>query len=380
MTPPRDTLAFAPESLYTWLKPPKIMVSPREERIFARFVVCSIVENEMRIEADRKLDFDDVLIRPKRSRLKSRAEVDLSRTFRTPHAGREISGVPVIAANMDSVGTLKMAAALAEHRMFTALDKHYTTEELQAGVKGDFTFITFGIEDLKKIDALMEALKSNKADKICLDVANGYTEAFVEFIEEVRAHHPDKIIMAGNVATADMTEALILAGADIVKVGIGPGSACMTRAMTGIGFPQLSAIIECADAAHGLSGMICADGGCKMPGDVAKAFGAGADFVMLGGMLAGHTESLSDEQLKNLDKTENIIEYYGMSSEVAMNKYSGGVAKHRAAEGRVVRVPYRGDVAHTVQDILGGIRSACTYVGAPTLKQLSKRTTFVVKN
>ncbi len=334
----------------------------------------------MRIEADRKLDFDDVLIRPKRSRLKSRAEVDLNRTFRTPHAGKEISGVPVIAANMDTVGTLKMAAALSEYRMFTALDKHFSTEELKAQVKGDFTFITFGIEDLKKIDALMDALKSNHADKICLDVANGYTEAFVELIEEVRKHHPNKIIMAGNVTTADMTEALILAGADIVKVGIGPGSACMTRAMTGVGYPQISAIIECADAAHGLSGLICADGGCKMPGEVAKAFGAGADFVMLGGMLAGHTESLTDEQLANLDKNDNIVEYYGMSSEVAMNKYSGGVAQHRASEGRVVRIPYRGDVAHTVQDILGGIRSACTYVGAPSLKQLSKRTTFVIKN
>ncbi len=334
----------------------------------------------MRIEADRKLDFDDVLIRPKRSRLKSRAEVDLNRTFMTPHAGKEISGVPVIAANMDTVGTLKMAAALSEYRMFTALDKHFSTEELKAQVKGDFTFITFGIEDLKKIDALMDALKSNHADKICLDVANGYTEAFVELIAEVRKHHPGKIIMAGNVTTADMTEALILAGADIVKVGIGPGSACMTRAMTGVGYPQISAIIECADAAHGLSGLICADGGCKMPGDVAKAFGAGADFVMLGGMLAGHTESLTDAQLASLDKNDNIVEYYGMSSEVAMNKYSGGVAQHRASEGRVVRIPYRGDVAHTVQDILGGIRSACTYVGASSLKQLSKRTTFVIKN
>jgi len=171
---------------------------------------------------------------------------------------------------------------------------------------------------------------------------------------------------------------LVLAGADIVKVGIGPGSACMTRAMTGVGYPQLSSIIECADAAHGLGGLICADGGCKMPGDVAKAFGAGADFVMLGGMLAGHTESLSDEQLK-IAKEGNKVEYYGMSSEVAMNKYSGGVAKHRAAEGRVVKVEYRGDVDHTVRDILGGIRSACTYVGASCLKELSKRTTFVIK-
>jgi GMP reductase len=196
----------------------------------------------------------------------------------------------------------------------------------------------------------------------------------------VRAHHPGKIIMAGNVATPDMTEALILAGADIVKVGIGPGSACMTRAMTGIGYPQLSAIIECADAAHGLSGLICADGGCKQPGDVAMAFAAGADFVMLGGMFAGHTECMDAAQLKELEKNGNMVEYYGMSSEEAMNKYAGGVAPHRASEGRVVKVEYKGDVKYTVQDILGGLRSACTYVGASKLKEFSKRATFVIKN
>ena len=334
----------------------------------------------MRIEADRKLDFDDVLIRPKRSSLKSRGDVDLRRTFKLPHAKVAITGVPVIAANMDSVGTLKMAEALGTHEIFTCLHKHYALEELKsAKIGGDFTFITFGIEELKKIDTVMEALKNKSVNKIGLDVANGYTETFLEFIREVRKHHPEKIVMAGNVATADMTEALVLAGADIVKVGIGPGSACMTRAMTGIGYPQLSSIIECADAAHGLGGLICADGGCKMPGDVAKAFGAGADFVMLGGMLAGHSESLSDEQLKHA-KEGKKVEYYGMSSEVAMNKYSGGVAKHRASEGRVVQVEYRGDVEHTVRDILGGIRSACTYVGASCLKELSKRTTFVIKS
>jgi GMP reductase len=334
----------------------------------------------MRIEAERKLDFDDVLIRPKRSGLKSRAEVDLRRTFKTPHAKIEISGVPIIAANMDSVGTLKMASALGSHEIFTALHKHYTLDDLKkADIPGGFTFITFGIDDHNKIDTVMNTLKSNSINKICLDVANGYTEHFVEFIQEVRKHHPNKIIMAGNVATADMTEALILAGADIVKVGIGPGSACMTRAMTGIGYPQLSSVIECADAAHGLGGLMCADGGCKMPGDVAKAFGAGADFVMLGGMFAGHTESLSEQQLKDLAKNDNMIEYYGMSSEAAMNKYSGGMAKHRASEGRVIRTEYKGDVKDTVQDILGGIRSACTYVGASRLKELSKRTTFVIK-
>jgi len=336
----------------------------------------------MRIETERKLDFDDVLIRPKRSRLKSRGDVEVKRTFKLPHAKVEITGVPIIAANMDTVGTIKMAAALAEHDIFTSLHKHYPIEELQkANISGNFSFVTFGIEDIKKLDGVLNSLKSNSINKICLDVANGYTEHFLDFIKTVREHHPEKVIMAGNVATPDMTEALILAGADIVKVGIGPGSACMTRAMTGIGYPQLSAIIECADAAHGLSGLICADGGCKMPGDVAKAFAAGADFVMLGGMFAGHTECMNDEQLKALKASDSgMVEYYGMSSKVAMDRYSGGVAPHRASEGRVVKVEYKGDVKGTIQDILGGLRSACTYVGAPTLKQFSKRATFVIKN
>jgi GMP reductase len=265
----------------------------------------------MRIETERKLDFDDVLIRPKRSRLKSRGDVDIRRTFKMPHAKVEVTGVPIVAANMDTVGTLRMAKALAEHDIFTALHKHYPIEELQdAKMSGAFSFVTFGIDDIKKVDGVLNALQSNSINKICLDVANGYTEAFVEFVSTVREHHPGKVIMAGNVATPDMTEALILAGADIVKVGIGPGSACMTRAMTGIGYPQLSAIIECADAAHGLSGFICADGGCKMPGDVAKAFAAGADFVMLGGMFAGHTECMNEEQLKALkDSNDNEVEY-----------------------------------------------------------------------
>jgi GMP reductase len=336
----------------------------------------------MRIETERKLDFDDVLIRPKRSRLKSRGDVDVKRTFKLPHAKTEITGVPIIAANMDTVGTIKMAAALAEYDIFTSLHKHYPLDELQqANISGAFSFVTFGIDDIKKVDNVLNSLKSNSINKVCLDVANGYTEAFVEFVQTVREHHPEKVIMAGNVATPDMTEALILAGADIVKVGIGPGSACMTRAMTGIGYPQLSAIIECADAAHGLSGLICADGGCKMPGDVAKAFAAGADFVMLGGMFAGHTECMNEEQLKTLKASNgNMVEYYGMSSKVAMDRYSGGVAPHRASEGRVVKVEYKGDVKGTIQDILGGLRSACTYVGASKLKEFSKRATFVIKN
>lgn len=334
----------------------------------------------MRIDTEPKLDFDDVLIRPKRTRLSSRKEVDLHRTFKLPNSGKTITGVPIIAANMDRVATIEMAAALAEHDMYCAIHKHYSVEELKAAkLSGDFNFLTFGIEHITVIKNRLEALKDHGIDKLCLDVANGYTEMFVNFIKQVREELPDTVIMAGNVATPDMTEALILAGADIVKVGIGPGSVCETRSVTGVGYPQISATIECADAAHGLGGLICADGGCRTSGDVAKAFAAGADFVMLGGMLAGHKETLGAEELKNLERNNNQIEYYGMSSTEAMNKYSGGVAEHRASEGRVSAIQYRGEVKDTILAILGGLRSTCTYVGASRLKELSKRTTFVIK-
>ncbi len=196
----------------------------------------------------------------------------------------------------------------------------------------------------------------------------------VEYVERVRAAFPDKVISAGNVVTGDMCEELILAGADIVKVGIGPGSVCTTRVKTGVGYPQLSAIIECADAAHGLGGTIIGDGGCSCAGDVSKAFGGGADFVMLGGMLAGHEESGGEVIEKDGEK---FMKFYGMSSKSAMDKHSGGVAGYRAAEGKTVLLPYRGSVHGTIQDILGGVRSTCTYVGAAKLKELTKRTTFI---
>ena len=304
----------------------------------------------------------------------------MNRTFIMPHSGKTITGVPIIAANMDKVATLGMAEALAKHNIYTAIHKHYSTDELKAAsLNSDFNFVTFGVADIKDIKETLKALKAHGIDKLCLDVANGYTEMFLDYIKHVREELPEAVIMAGNVATPDMTEALILAGADIVKVGIGPGSVCETRSVTGVGYPQISATIECADAAHGLKGFICTDGGCQTSGDVAKAFAAGADFVMLGGMLAGHKEALSEDELKASEREDGMVEYYGMSSAEAMNKYSGGIAKHRASEGRVQAIEYRGEVEGTVLSILGGIRSTCTYVGAMKLKELSKRTTFVVK-
>lgn len=334
----------------------------------------------MRIETDIKLGFKNVMIRPKRSTLKSRSEVSLLRSFTFRHSGKKWEGVPVMAANMDTVGTFEMALVLAQHKAFTAIHKHYTVQQWKNFIQSAPENITqhiavstgSGKADAEKLKSIMDALPS--LEFICIDVANGYSEHFVDFVKSTRNNYPGKIILAGNVVTGEMVEELILAGADVIKVGIGPGSVCTTRVKTGVGYPQLSAIIECADAAHGLKGQIISDGGCKVPGDVSKAFGGGADFVMLGGMLAGHDES-GGELVE--EDGEKFKMFYGMSSDTAMNKYAGGVADYRASEGKTVKIKYRGAVNNTFQDLLGGVRSTCTYVGAQSLKELTKRTTFV---
>jgi GMP reductase len=334
----------------------------------------------MHIESDIKLGFKDVMLRPKRSTLSSRSEVSLIRKFKFLHSASTWEGIPIIAANMDTTGTMEMARALASHQLFTAIHKHYTKAQWKTFMQTDGKKIINHIaistgtspDDAKKLDLI---LKENPLLRfICIDVANGYSEKFVAFVKATRNKYPGKVIMAGNVVTGEMVEELLLAGADIIKVGIGPGSVCTTRVKTGVGYPQLSAIIECSDAAHGLGGQIISDGGCKVPGDVVKAFGGGADFVMLGGMLAGHEESGGELIEKDGKKYKS---FYGMSSETAMNKYAGGVADYRASEGKTTQVLYRGHVTDTVQDILGGLRSACTYVGAKSLKELTKRTTFI---
>jgi GMP reductase len=335
----------------------------------------------MRIEEDVKLDFKDVLIRPKRSTLTSRSEVNLQRTFTFAASEQTLTSVPLIAANMDGVGTFAMARALLSHKMLVALNKFYSIEELKSFYESitpeeaKYVFYTMGIKerDIEKLEALLQVVDESRIPSICIDVANGYTERFVEFVKITRERFPHKILMAGNVVTGEMVEELALVGVDIIKVGIGPGSVCTTRKMTGVGYPQLSAVIECADAAHGIGARICSDGGCQVPGDVAKAFGGGADFVMMGSMFAGHDESEMERIQKN---GKEYIKYYGSSSEEAMLKHVGGVAKYRASEGKSVEIEYKGPVEKTVQEILGGLRSACTYVGAAHLKELPKRTTF----
>src|SRR5210317_911131 len=306
-----------------------------------------------------------------------------------------------------------MADELARHRLFTCLKKSYETQELvcyfdhdgtedtPVGLRTENVAMSIGIteEDHQKFRNVYEQVDT-LLKYVCIDVANGYTERFVDFVKQFRMLYPEIVIIAGNVCTADQTQELILNGADIIKCGIGPGSVCTTRIKTGVGYPQLSAVIECADAAHGLGGHIIADGGCVSSGDVAKAFAGGADFVMLGGMLAGHTEGGGEVISKYYEtnelnyemsqgtsggfekviETKKFVQFYGMSSDAANKKHFGGLKDYRSSEGREVLVPYRGAVEHTIQNILGGLRSTCTYVGAPTLKQLSKCATFVRAN
>ncbi|CAJ0590392.1 unnamed protein product [Cylicocyclus nassatus] len=335
-----------------------------------------------RIEFDPKLDFKDVLLRPKRSTLKSRADVDLAREFTFKNSKKTYNGIPVVASNMDTVGTFEMATALAQHKLFTTIHKHYTLDQWKGffeNNKEDEDFfqhvaVSSGISD-KDFDKLRSICKEIPSlDYICLDVANGYSETFIDFIRKVREAFPRHTIMAGNVVTGEMVEELLISGADIIKVGIGPGSVCTTRKKTGVGYPQLSAVLECADAAHGLRGHVISDGGCTNSGDVAKAFGAGADFVMIGGLFAGH-DQCGGEVIEQNGRKFKL--FYGMSSDTAMNKHHGSVAEYRASEGKTITIPYRGDVNLTVLDILGGLRSACTYTGSAKLKELPKRTTFI---
>jgi GMP reductase len=373
----------------------------------------------MRIEEDSKLDYKDVLIRPKRSTLGSRKEVDLHRgyTFRNykPYVATDVlpdgypvvqeqerhwRGIPIMAANMDGVGTFEMAKQLASQKIMTCLVKTYSVNELvsffddesdQELLHKEYVAMSIGIteKDHDKFRKVYEQVDNN-LKYVCIDVANGYSNRFRDFVMDFRMLYPNIVIIAGNVVTGEMTEELILAGADIVKVGIGPGSVCTTRIQTGVGYPQLSAVIECADAAHGLGGHIIADGGCTCPGDVAKAFAGGADFVMLGGMLAGHdegggevitktyrTDELDSNCTDYVHVEKNFVQFYGMSSKSANDKHFDGLKDYRSSEGRTVMVPYRGPVGVTIQDILGGLRSSCTYAGAVRLKYLSKCTTFV---
>ena len=338
----------------------------------------------MKIETDLKLDFSDVLFRPKRSTLNSRKDVDITRQFTFKESGNTWEGVPLIASNMDTIGTANMFKELSKYKIITCLHKFIDIQEIIDICNDDkslssYFAISTGItdRDIATLDEKIEACKGRGVDVqfICVDVANGYMARLVEVCKTIRDKYPKINLIAGNVVTREVTEELIINGkVDIVKVGIGSGSVCTTRLQTGVGMPQLSAVMECADAAHGLGGHIISDGGVVVPGDVSKAIAGGADFVMMGGMLSGHTECAGD--IIEIGGTK-YKQFYGMSSSTAMKKHYGGVAKHRSSEGKEVKIPYKGDVKDTIDNVLGGVRSTCTYVGATKLKDLSKCTTFL---
>lgn len=368
---------------------------------------------------EEKYDYSDVLIVPNDSDVPSRSRVKLAREFSFKWSSKKKTGIGIIAANMDTVGTIRMAGEMARHGCFTALHKHYGPDKVfgmfRSPASRNHVFYTMGTstQEQKQLDIMM--MNEIGPDMVCIDIANGHLNIIIEAIKRIRAAYPDLIIMAGNVVTADRAVKIIEAGADIVKVGIGPGSACTTRKQTGVGYPQLSAVYECAKAVEAIGGLVCADGGCTVPGDVAKAFIAGADFVMLGGMLAGHDEcegalieyreklhphvsivmkedvayygwagrtygwvgGLPPEAWKKVPLAKPEMLFYGMSSEAAMQKHHGGMADYRSAEGRTVRVPYRGKVENTIKDILGGLRSTMTYIGVEDITNIAYSARFV---
>ena len=334
----------------------------------------------MRINTDPKLNFEDVLLQPKRSTLSSRKDVDMTRNFTFRNSGKQMNFLPIFASNMDGVGTFSMAKALQDHKMMTVITKTTTIDQWRTavgnGVRLQSVSVCTGTNVMWDKDAtdwktMQEVLKSFPDIKmITVDVANAYHQNMVDFIKKIRNEYPEKIIIAGNVVTPEMTEELIINGADVVKIGIGPGSVCTTRTMTGVGVPQFSAIVDCSDAANGVGGHIMADGGCVHPGDIAKAFGGGAHMVMIGGMLAGHDES-------ETQVVDGKREFYGMSSDRAREVHGQRKDGYKGNEGRLISLPDRGPVAKTLEDIIGGVRSACTYIGARRIKDMAKCASFV---
>lgn len=323
------------------------------------------------------LDFDDVLIVPSdTSHVRSRSYVDLSRVYELN--GHVFDIKPIVASNMDGVGTLCMANVLTDYDMLTCLTKNTPIDKIADTLCHNKFLVAVSIGVCNKSYEVINQLRKYKwLDDdtqrpiwFNIDIANGHCDSLIDMVVYVREMFPTAIIIAGNVVTPRAVEILAKAGANIVKVGIGSGSACTTRLKTGVGYPQLSTIMNCVQAAHDNSAYLMSDGGCKNPGDIAKALVAGADFVMLGGMLAGHAESEGDileDSFGNM-----VVEFHGMSSNIANESYSGGLKNYRTSEGREVLIPYRGYVKNTIEDICGGLRSACTYTNSATIRDLSK--------
>ena len=348
----------------------------------------------MLISNETKLDYSDVLIVPLKNDMRSRKEVNLFSEYNFKYSSKKWKGTPIVAANMDGVGTFSMANSMSKMGMVTFITKFASISKWRKNFDSSYSQyygVTSGVSK-RELNNAINIFKEMSLSWFCIDIANGYSDLILDAIRYVRSElREDAIIVAGNVVTPDRTEELIKEGADIVKVGIGPGSVCTTRIKTGVGYPQLSAVYECSEAADAAGGMVMADGGCTCPGDIAKSFVAGADFSMIGGMLAGHSESEQDVVLRSfvtneMDNGARIVEnklflsFYGMSSKEAMENNCGGMAEYKSSEGRLVTVEYKGDVRDTLLDICGGLRSSCTYVGAKSISELSERGGFIRVN
>lgn len=338
---------------------------------------------------ENKLDFDDVLIVPQRSTLTSRSDINLERTFKFYHSPRTWSGIPIVCSNM-SFSSFEMAKELSKFKIITCLHKYHKIEQLieyfnKFPENIDYTFISIGYKK-SDLNYLLEFKnKTSMQPNICIDVPNGHMDVFCKYCKRVRDNFPESIILAGNVTNTSSTqELLIYGGVDIIKVGIGGGSACTTRFITGCGLPQLSCCLENAYSAHGLSngskklGLICSDGGHRTPGDVCKALCAGADFVMLGGYFAGADTCDGEWEYENNIKTK--FSYYGMSTHHSQEIYEENIKEYRASEGTKITVPYKGSIKNIIQELLGGIRSCCCYIGAKFIKDMSKCSQFCKTN
>lgn len=368
-----------------------------------------------------QLDYCDVMIKPKRSTLNSRSEPNVYRDYKFRWTNRIINGNGLMVANMATTGTFEMAKVMQKNKMFCCLQKHYTYEELKTFLEdnfnnpeshnNDYIFVSTGIKagDYEKICKVIDL---GLCKNLCIDIANGYIPNLLSFVKKIRENYPSLVIMVGNVVTGDMVQDLILTGADIVKCGIGPGANCTTRKETGCGRPQFSTVLECAEAAHAIDGMICADGGVTCNGDIIKAFGAGADFVMVGSLVAG-TDEADGEVIEKMYRTNEYEFYeedcctltkpstrewteyhpdkpiysikkfklaYGMSSKYAQDKHWNGMANYRTSEGIVTLKEYVGPAQEIIDSYLGGLRSCMTYISAKRLKDIPKCCTFYKTN
>ena len=357
----------------------------------------------MNILDNTELDFSDVLIKPRRSTIASRKDADIVREYKFKWCPKVIKGTGIMQANMGTIGNFEVSRQMLKDGLFACLHKHHPVDSLIEFYSSltddefDRTFLAIGLKDTGLIKLRVLYDKFQKVPPVRFDVPNGYIPQVKEQVIKIRQEFPDVLLGVGNVVTGDITEDLILSGADIVWVGIGGGSGCLTRKQTGVGRPQLSAVVECADAAHQVGGMICSDGGITCPGDICKAFGAGADFIMIGGLYAGTdeaegeiiTKTYKTNEVEILDEgttgeyispelltTKKFKRFYGMSSTYAQEKFGKGKPSYRASEGRVTLVPYSGSVKDVNEEFLGGLRSCMTYIGAKRLKDIPKCCTF----